>query len=82
MKAKYSFQTIEKERYQKWLNKDYFRTENNFKKVFTIVIPPPNITGKLHLGHAWNNTLQDILVRRKKMLGYDILFCLEWIMQE
>ncbi|WP_284928403.1 valine--tRNA ligase [Candidatus Phytoplasma sp. AldY-WA1] len=75
MKAKYSFQTIEKERYQKWLNKDYFRTENNLKKqVFTIVIPPPNITGKLHLGHAWNNTLQDILVRRKKMLGYDILF--------
>ncbi|WP_269091897.1 class I tRNA ligase family protein [Candidatus Phytoplasma ziziphi] len=75
MKTKYSFQTVEKGRYQKWLNKDYFRTENNLtKQVFTIVIPPPNITGKLHLGHAWNNTLQDILVRRKKMLGYDILF--------
>ncbi|WP_341266822.1 valine--tRNA ligase [Candidatus Phytoplasma fraxini] len=75
MKSKYSFELVEKTRYQNWLNKNYFKTENNLnKKTFTIVIPPPNITGKLHLGHAWNNTLQDILIRRKKMLGYDILF--------
>ncbi|WP_323847610.1 MAG: valine--tRNA ligase [Phytoplasma sp.] len=75
MESKYSFKLVEKNRYQNWLNKDYFKTENNLnKKTFTIIIPPPNITGKLHLGHAWNNTLQDILIRRQKMLGYDILF--------
>lgn len=75
MKSKYSFQLVEKNRYQTWLDKNYFQTINDLnKKTFTIVIPPPNITGKLHLGHAWNNVLQDILVRRKKMLGYDILF--------
>ncbi|MDV3205513.1 MAG: valine--tRNA ligase [Weeping tea tree witches'-broom phytoplasma] len=75
MKSKYNFKSIEKDRYQNWLNKKYFKTDNNAgKKPFTIVIPPPNITGNLHLGHAWNNILQDILVRRHKMLGYDVLF--------
>ncbi|KND62559.1 Valyl-tRNA synthetase [Candidatus Phytoplasma phoenicium] len=75
MHSKYDFKLIEKNRYQKWLQKNYFQTENNSQKeAFTIVIPPPNITGKLHLGHAWNNTLQDIIIRRKKMMGFDVLF--------
>ncbi|PQP79833.1 valine--tRNA ligase [Candidatus Phytoplasma phoenicium] len=75
MQPKYDFKLIEKNRYQKWLQKNYFQTENNpLKEAFTIVIPPPNITGKLHLGHAWNNTLQDIIIRRKKMMGFDVLF--------
>ncbi|MEZ0180255.1 valine--tRNA ligase ['Camptotheca acuminata' phytoplasma] len=75
MKSSYRFKLIEKDRYQNWLNKNYFKTENNLdKKTFTILIPPPNITGYLHLGHAWNNVLQDIVIRNKKMLGYDVLF--------
>ena len=47
-------------------NKGYFKTRPKLEKPFTIVIPPPNVTGKLHLGHAWDNTLQDIITRRKK----------------
>ncbi|MFR0367997.1 valine--tRNA ligase [Candidatus Phytoplasma palmae] len=75
MKKKYDFLNIEKGRYKIWLEKNYFETEKkNNKPNFTIVIPPPNITGKLHLGHAWNNVLQDILIRRKKMLGFNVLF--------
>ncbi|XXP77031.1 MAG: valine--tRNA ligase [Lettuce witches'-broom phytoplasma] len=75
MEQKYNFKLVENKRYAKWLEKGYFKTQNNPDKTpFTIVIPPPNITGKLHLGHAWNNTLQDIIIRRKKMLGFDVLF--------
>ncbi|QTX03081.1 valyl-tRNA synthetase [Candidatus Phytoplasma luffae] len=75
MKSKYDFKLIEKNRYQKWLNENHFQTENVLnKKAFTIAIPPPNITGQLHLGHAWNNFLQDIIIRNKKMSGYDVLF--------
>ncbi|MBP3059379.1 valine--tRNA ligase [Texas Phoenix palm phytoplasma] len=75
MKNKYDFLNIEKGRYKIWLERNYFETEKNINKPnFTIVIPPPNITGKLHLGHAWNNILQDILIRRKKMLGFNVLF--------
>ncbi|MBS2126128.1 valine--tRNA ligase ['Fragaria x ananassa' phyllody phytoplasma] len=74
MKNKYNFKEVEHQRYQNWLQKGYFITSNNVKKTFTVVIPPPNITGKLHLGHAWNNTIQDIIVRFKKMQGFDVLF--------
>ncbi|MDV3196082.1 MAG: valine--tRNA ligase [Candidatus Phytoplasma stylosanthis] len=73
--SKYNFKLIEENRYKKWLDKNYFQTENDLKKTpFTIMMPPPNITGQLHLGHAWNNILQDIIIRNKKMLGYDVLF--------
>ncbi|PKK96277.1 MAG: valine--tRNA ligase, partial [Tenericutes bacterium HGW-Tenericutes-3] len=61
-------------RYQTWLEKGYFKSGDQKKEPFTIVIPPPNVTGKLHLGHAWDNTLQDIIIRRKRMMGYDALF--------
>lgn len=61
--------------YQKWLDKKYFHAEvDRDRKPFTIVIPPPNITGQLHMGHALDNTMQDILIRFKRMQGYNTLW--------
>ncbi|MBN2300128.1 MAG: valine--tRNA ligase [Acholeplasmataceae bacterium] len=74
LKPKYNFKEVEENRYQTWLEKGYFKSGNLNKEPFCIVIPPPNVTGKLHLGHAWDNTLQDIIIRRKRMQGYDALF--------
>ena len=66
---------LEDRLYQKWLDGGYFRAEvNPDKKPFTIVMPPPNITGQLHMGHALDNTLQDILIRWKRMEGYEALW--------
>ena len=66
---------IEDRLYQKWLDNKYFHAEvNRDKKPFTIVMPPPNITGQLHMGHALDNTLQDILIRFKRMQGYEALW--------
>ena len=66
---------IEERLYQKWLDKKYFHAEvDETKQPYTIVIPPPNITGKLHMGHALDETLQDILIRFKKMQGYNALW--------
>ena len=71
----YNPSAIEGKLYEKWLNKKYFHAEvDRSKKPFTIVIPPPNITGKLHMGHALDNTLQDILIRYKRMQGYNALW--------
>ncbi|MCR3906911.1 MAG: valine--tRNA ligase [Tenericutes bacterium] len=74
LKTKYDFKEVEQGRYQIWLKNNYFKTGDKRKKPFTVVIPPPNVTGKLHLGHAWDNTLQDIIIRRKRMMGYDALY--------
>ena len=66
---------IEDRLYQKWLDKKYFHAEvDKTKTPFTIVIPPPNITGQLHMGHALDNTMQDILIRYKRMQGYNALW--------
>ncbi|MGN1148324.1 MAG: valine--tRNA ligase [Lachnospiraceae bacterium] len=66
---------IEDRLYQKWLDKKYFHAEVDHSKTpFTIVIPPPNITGQLHMGHALDNTMQDILIRFKRMQGYNVLW--------
>ena len=71
----YTPQNIEDRLYQKWLDKKYFAAHvNPDKKPFTIVMPPPNITGQLHMGHALDNTLQDILIRYKRMQGYEALW--------
>ena len=71
----YDPQGIEDRLYQKWLDKKYFHAEvDKTKKPFTIVIPPPNITGQLHMGHALDNTMQDILIRFKRMQGYNALW--------
>ena len=74
IKPKYNHIEVEENQYQTWLEKGYFKSGDLSKEPFTIVIPPPNVTGKLHLGHAWDNTIQDILVRRKRMQGYDALY--------
>ena len=69
---KYDHSKIEEKKYDKWLKKDYFKCEpDSDKKPYCIVLPPPNVTGVLHLGHAWNVSLQDIIIRYKKMDGYD-----------
>ena len=57
-----------------WKNKEYFKSGDLNKEPYCIVIPPPNVTGVLHLGHAWDVTLQDIIIRYKKMEGYDTLW--------
>ena len=67
--------TVEARRYQFWLDGGYFKAEGNpEKEPFTIVIPPPNVTGSLHMGHALNNTVQDILIRLRRMQGFDTLW--------
>lgn len=71
---KYNHIEVEANKYDEWLQKDLFRSGDMTKKPYCIVIPPPNVTGKLHLGHAWNTTLQDILIRYKRMDGYDTLW--------
>ncbi len=72
---KYDPTAVEKDRYQFWLDGKFFEaTRSTDKKPFTIVIPPPNVTGKLHIGHAWDTTLQDIITRMKRMQGYDALY--------
>ncbi|MBR6627563.1 MAG: valine--tRNA ligase [Lachnospiraceae bacterium] len=71
----YDPQGIEDKLYEKWLEKKYFHAEVDYsKQPFTIVIPPPNITGQLHMGHALDNTMQDILIRFKRMQGYNALW--------
>ena len=71
---KYDFKRVEKDKYNKWKNKEYFNCGDLNKEPFCIVIPPPNVTGKLHLGHAWDTAIQDIIVRYKRMQGYDVLW--------
>ncbi|WP_110111509.1 valine--tRNA ligase [Bacillus sp. CGMCC 1.16541] len=75
LSTKYDPQAVEANRYQYWLDGKFFEaTGDPEKEPYTIVIPPPNVTGKLHLGHAWDTTLQDILTRMKRMQGYDVLW--------
>ena len=72
---KYNHKEVEKDKYNNWVNKGYFKGDKDTsREPFCIVIPPPNVTGKLHLGHAWNTTLQDIIIRYKRMNGYDALW--------
>ena len=72
---KYDHKAIEKDRYSFWLEGNYFKaTGDKTKEPFSIVIPPPNVTGKLHLGHAWDTTMQDTISRMKRMQGYDVLW--------
>ncbi len=74
LEAKYNHHNVEKGKYDYWLENGFFEAGDKSKIPYTIVIPPPNVTGKLHLGHAWDTTLQDILIRRKRMQGYDALW--------
>ncbi|WP_346206425.1 valine--tRNA ligase [Caldifermentibacillus hisashii] len=75
MPTKYDPNSIEKGRYEWWVKNKFFEAEDDeTKQPYSIVIPPPNVTGKLHLGHAWDTTLQDIITRMKRMQGYDVLW--------
>lgn len=71
---KYNHLEVEKDKYNYWQEKGYFKSGDLSKKPFCVVIPPPNVTGKLHLGHAWDVTIQDIIIRYKRMQGYDCLW--------
>ena len=74
MEIKYDHKKVEENKYDFWLKGGFFTAGDKAKEHFSIVIPPPNVTGKLHLGHAWDTTLQDIIIRRKRMQGYDTLW--------
>ena len=68
----YDPKKVEQKWYEDWVSKGYYKSSaSNDKPPFTIVIPPPNVTGSLHIGHALNNTLQDILIRYKRMKGFE-----------
>ncbi len=75
LEKQYDPHGLEERLYQKWMEQNYFHAEvDRSRKPFTIVMPPPNITGKLHMGHAFDNTMQDILIRFKRMQGYNALW--------
>ncbi len=75
MSKSYNPKEFETKLYQTWVEKGYFEAKiDKNKEPFSIVIPPPNITGQLHMGHALNNTIQDIIVRFKRMQGYSTLW--------
>ncbi|MEF9962086.1 MAG: valine--tRNA ligase [Erysipelotrichaceae bacterium] len=74
LEPKYDHLKVEEHYYKEWCEKGYFTAGDKRKEPFCIVIPPPNVTGKLHLGHAWDTTLQDIIARYKRLSGYDMLW--------
>ena len=74
LEKKYNHLIVEKDKYETWKKKGYFTAGDISKKPYAIVIPPPNVTGKLHIGHAWDTSLQDILIRYKKLKGFDTLW--------
>ncbi len=74
LEKKYDHKKVEEGKYENWKKKGYFTAGDMSKKPYAIVIPPPNVTGKLHIGHAWDTGLQDILIRYKKLKGYDTLW--------
>ncbi len=74
LEPKYNHLLVEKGKYNLWKEKGYFSSGDKSKIPFTIVIPPPNVTGKLHLGHAWDTSIQDVIIRFKRMQGFDALW--------
>lgn len=74
LEKKYNHDEVEQNKYETWKEKNYFKSGDTSKKPFCIVLPPPNVTGVLHLGHAWDVTIQDIIIRYKRMEGYDALW--------
>ena len=75
LSTKYNPQAIEAGKYEEWLERGVFKpSEDPEAEAYSIVIPPPNVTGKLHLGHAWDVTLQDMIIRQKRMQGFDTLW--------
>ena len=71
---RYNPKEVEQGKYEFWKKEGYFTAGDNSKPAFSMVIPPPNVTGKLHLGHAWDTTIQDITARYKRLRGFDVLW--------
>src|SRR5215216_6823611 len=69
--AKYNPKEVEDRWYQHWMEQGFFRSVPDHREPYTLVIPPPNVTGVLHMGHMLNNTIQDVLIRRARMLGFN-----------
>ena len=74
MNTKYNHYEVEKGKNTKWIQKRYFSDHDSSKKPFAILLPPPNVTGNLHLGHAWDSYIQDTVIRYKKLAGFDVLW--------
>ena len=71
---KYDHKQVENGKYEEWNDTGYFESQDQSKEAFCIVIPPPNVTGKLHIGHAWDTSIQDSLIRYKRMQGFDAVW--------
>ena len=71
LEKKYDHKLTEENKYEQWKEKGYFKSGDKSKEPFCIVLPPPNVTGKLHLGHALDVSIQDAIIRYKRMQGYD-----------
>jgi valyl-tRNA synthetase len=71
---RYDFKAVEEGKYDRWKTGGYFTAGDKSKVPFSIVIPPPNVTGKLHIGHALDTTMQDIIARYKRMKGFDVCY--------
>ena len=74
LSPKYDHKAVENNKYDFWKNNGFFKSGDKTKEPFTIVLPPPNVTGKLHIGHSWDTSIQDMIIRRKRMQGYDALW--------
>lgn len=74
LEKRYDPQKVEIGKYESWKSRGYFKSGQLAKPAFSLVIPPPNVTGKLHLGHAWDNSIQDVIARYKRACGYDVLW--------
>ena len=74
LEKKYNHKAVEEGKYETWKNNGYFKSGDLNKNPYSIVIPPPNVTGKLHLGHAWDTSIQDVIIRYKRMMGLDTLW--------
>lgn len=74
LEKKYDHKMVEEGKYENWAQNGYFEPNSEAKEPFCIVIPPPNVTGKLHIGHAWDTSIQDILIRYKRMQGFDAVW--------
>ena len=74
LETKYDHLRVEDKKYDNWVDKGYFKSGNTDKLPYCIVIPPPNVTGKLHIGHAYDTAIQDVIIRYKRLQGYDALW--------